>query len=1192
MNYKLFFLILLCINTILFCRAEQVQWQEVPGVKAFGEKVIIDTNTPLTTEFRRKDFWKVEPGADFVLSVEVDSKLTNGEIAVDLHAYSGYDGTTESIRRMKKISVIQAGTIGEAMPSGRRTMRCVLTVPSDVTALQARIAVKEFNGRVTLDKMTLEQGDDTIAIPWINTLPSLDGKWNDDFCHNALSLHDFLLYPIRDNRLDDEQTEGCVAMSNTHLYGTFLLKQKAGLPWIGQERPRDDSQMWRDDSIEFFITHVGGQKPIYLFILNTYGGIYDSMNDGTTWNSGIQTAVSRNSDGTAVIQFMLPLKDLGYVPGTDDNIIPPVWRFNVRRNHAKCAVRVTERQSTLAPITETHDFSHYLKIRRMRGRLPMAYSTRLNTLAGFVTREKQVRFWTPKTPMFHELLSKDKPALAGDGPIFWYHPFDPAMILFALQYGLPWNREQFGEIFVKNRMHVFGVYDIMADWAESATTKPGCGAVLHGPIWVRDWAMNHSLEARKEFIATLRKSITDRPGKFWAVTLGDEIIIRLRNIYIRRANDQNYIKNNPEFREMMETVKRDYGFGKYGIPTQAEGNPFGLVALSRYLCDVAVSMQHEVKKMLAEHEKETGEKILLLVQDPMGYTPDEYLSRLAKDGDLMTLQNGPVHHPHRQQIAFLTQLCRDLGSPRPVWPCVHVESYLGCYSPEETYTAISEAIRGGATGIHLFNKDTRGLVAKSGGTFLDYYGHRPRWDATLEAATTLHGMNALDFPKPSVGLFYSSDTQFSEPAYDVIPPEMAFNLAGPGAGAYLRIMDDIQLEDGDAKLNDWKVILLPDAQIERENVSRKFMEYVEQGGVLICSDPLVFSNGIDGSDTSRLRETLFGALTIAKNHAGSIQLVEGEPLFDGLTLRNLPLFSSEHHLEPMDGTRIIGRFTDGAPAIVLKEYPNGGKTILFAVSFKNIEPLQNHAEWHQFFRHILDKHGIPTNLPIWNFSLPLPEKYRSPKPQLPERQCLTGNHFFWFDNVPQKLGNVNLPGANYTLGIAPDSDPSGKREFAFSAGNLTNRLTNLQLPDIFNADNRALIKAGTLHLGLFCDVWKKTDAFDIRFRFPKAVTVEQIRIVFANTLPDYQVSCDGGKTFTTGKGGKSSPLSDEAIGAYSANTKVTDVNSVMLGCKADVGESVLEIPPQKTSEVILKFAARPEGERMILSEIELWGKDK
>ncbi len=483
------------------------------------------------------------------------------------------------------------------------------------------------------------------------------------------------------------------------------------------------------------------------------------------------------------------------------------------------------------------------------------------------------------------------------------------------------------------------------------------------------------------------------------------------------------------------------------------------------------------------------------------------------------------------------------------------------------------------------------MLSKSGGTFLDYYGHRPRWDATLEAAATLHGMNALDFPQPSVGLFYSSDTQFSSPAYDIVPPEMAFNFAGPGAGAYLRIMDDIQLEDGDARLTDWKVMLLPDAQIEREAVSRKFVEYVEKGGVLICSAPLVFSNDIDGSDTSQLRETLFGARTVATSHAGAVLLAEDEPLFSGLASRKLPLFSSEHHLEPMEGTRVIGRFADGAPAIVMKEHKNGGKAILFAFSFKNIEPLQNHSEWHQFFRHVLEKYGIPTNLPIWNFALPLPEKFRSPKPQLPERKCLTGNHFFWFDNVPQKLGNVNLPGATYTLGLAPDSDPSGKREFAFSNGNLTNRLTTLQLPDIFNGDNRPLIRAGTLHLGLFCDVWKKTDAFDIRFRFPKPVTVEQLRIIFANTLPDYQVSCDGGKTFASGKGGKSSPLSDEAIGAYSAKTTVTNVNSVMLNCRADVGEAILELHPQKTAEVILRFGARPDGERMILSEIELWGQE-
>ena len=175
---------------------------------------------------------------------------------------------------------------------------------------------------------------------------------------------------------------------------------------------------------------------------------------GIDWTSNVRTAASRHSDGIAVIQLSIPLEDLGFVPVRDDNIVETVWRFNVRRNHAKGPARAIERQSTLAPITETHDLQHYLRIRRQPVASPVAYSANLNSEAGYVAKERQSRFWRPAQPMFEELLSDVKPPLSGQGSIFWYHPFDPAMIPFALQYGIPWNREEFGDLFVRNRLHI------------------------------------------------------------------------------------------------------------------------------------------------------------------------------------------------------------------------------------------------------------------------------------------------------------------------------------------------------------------------------------------------------------------------------------------------------------------------------------------------------------------------------------------------------------------------------------------------------------------------------------------------------------------------------------------------------------------------------------------------------------------
>ena len=1158
------------------------------GVVQEGRVILSSSDAPRDFTARRSLFWKVEPGLDYTVTVRITNELTAGQVVLELHSFSGYDGTPASVRQMKKISVIPAGRAQAGESSGQRTWICSLTVPSEVTALQARVTATEITGKFTFEKAALTQGDNTLAIPMLMSLPELNGKLDPEFAAKALTLKDFLAYPLKDQGLDDEHTEGYLAMSNTDLFATFLMKQTPGIAWVGEQRTRDHHAMWRDDSIEFFITHVGGNRPLYLIIINTLGCIYDSMNEGTQWDADLETAASHQEDGTAIIQFRMPLRNLGFIPGTDDNIVDPLWRINVRRNHAKCADRLCERQSTLAPIRETFDFPRYLRIRRQEKANPITYSANLYTEAGLVAREKQERFWKVKKPQFQELLSDQKPPLYGEGAIFWYHPFDPAMLPFALQHGLRWSQEDFGKIFAEKKLHLFAVYDIMVDWADVATTKPGCGAVIHAPVWLDDWTFPEDPKIRKKVVDTLQKSIQDRPGMVWCVTPGDELVVHFQIIIMRRANDPAYVKNHPAFAKMLEIIKRDYGFGKYGVPEQGEGNPFALLALRRFMSDQCLLLQHDIKQMLLTHEKETGEKILLLAQDPIGYTPDEYISRLARECDIMTLQNGPAHHPHRQLIAFRTQLVRDL-SQRPVWPCTHVESYLGHYSPEEVVLAYSEAVRGGATGFQIFDSDTRGKIAKSGDTRICYYGHRARWDAMIDTANLVRSLNTLKFPEPSFGFFYSSDTQYSTPAYDVIPPEIAYNIAGPGAGAYFRIFDDIQLEDNDVKLEDWRLVFLPDASVEREAVSRKFLDYVKNGGTVFCFDPLVFSHGIDGTDTSSIRQELFGTKTIAQKHSGAITLNLEHPFWNGQTTPQLPLFQSDTHLECLPGTETLATFADGMPAITLKTFPGGGKALLFGFSIGKVEPVQNQSAWHNCFRAIFKNLNIPVDEPIWNFSIPVPEEYLTVKPTLPTRQCLTGNYFFWFDNTPQKLGNASLPGATYTLTLPPDSDQTGTVTFPFETGNLTNRLASLLVPNIHLADNRPLIRAGKLHMGMFVDTWKNTDAFEVRFHFPQPVTVEQLRIYFSNILPDYQVSCDGGRTFIQGQGQKTQPLSDEILALFEANNQEPDIN-IMLNCRAGVGEAELEIPAQVTSEVILKFAQRPAGEKMVLSEIEIWGR--
>ncbi len=1186
--------LLVVFGTILLTAEDFSGWFCLDNCFEAGASLMIDAREPLQGNICRSPLFKVEPGADYILTFLTENELTAGEIDLELKGYSNYDGTEESIRKMKLLSTIAGAPMKGGQCKGKRTWRCAFTAPSDVTAFQARLIGKGAQGRLVLKDWSLGPGDTTLPLPFLKELPPLDGTLHPEFAEQALCLPDFLVFPENEGMaLEKEPTEAYLAASQTHIMAVFILHRGEGQQWVQHDYARDTSNIWRDDSIELYFTHVGGSRPIYDFMVNLNGNIFDSMNENIGWDSGIQAKGAYLDDSTGIIQMLIPLNDVGYVPYVDDRVVDPYWRVNVRRNHPKSEVRFTEYQSSAAPLRDRYDLSHYLAVRRVENAPQTAYSPMLHTEAGLALRERKDRFSRPAQPLYEELFTDKKPPLSGEGGIFWYAPFDPSNFIWAMQHGKRWSQKMFGEIFKEHRFHTFCMYDVMVDWLDVAKQKPA-GAMLCVPFFAKNdagegWTFPHSPSARRNMLNQLKEYIEKRPGQIWGVCLGDEILYRMAVPILQRANDPNRRENDPEIKEMIRCVTEEFGCGKFGPPTNVDARePYNFLAFHKYIISQFQLATREIRAMLDEHEKKTGEKIYIMAHDPTGYSPNENLSRLAGICDLVTLQTGPSENPERQAIGYTSQLLHDI-SRLPVWPCIHLESYLGYYSPEEVCLGMSEAARGGATGVHFFDADTRGGLAKSGSTRICYYGNKPRWDAILEYMDRFDSMPALKIPEGSFGVFFSTDTELSQRTYDMIAYEMIYNTAGAGAGARFTFFDDDQIEDGAVDLQKWPLIVVPDAPLERSLVPKALQSYVEKGGTLLCFDPRAFSNDINADDTSALREALFGAASRPRKPGNAgITLVKDESVFGDLQLDRLPVFDSALYLEPAEGTRVLGRFADGTAAITCKDYPNGGRAILFSFHLGTLVNLPTIKPWSQFFHAFLSKMNLPVDLDIWRFCFPMPKDLGT-KPPMPQMKCLTGNNFFWHDNTPQRLGNVTLPGATYTLSRPADSDAEGKTTFAFGQGNLTNRLAALNAPDIYNGENRPLIDQGKLKMSMFADRWNSSEPVSVRFDFGREVTVKQVKLYFSGTLPAFTVSCDGGKTTLSCDGVETAPFTDAWWELFEKPN--VRPGEALFTCFAEVGEKVVDLPaPQKTKELILNLGACPEDQRMMLSEIEIWGE--
>lgn len=1156
-----FILILFSLTSMLAARQFPFtpdQWRLAENASFIAGELVFQSASATNISVRQNTFHLVEPGTGYTLELAFKDEITGGSAWVEIRMFNGYDGTSQSIQNTELVSMLSSRRIAGELKSQPRILRCNFTVPANVTGINIRICADNFKGQVTFYDLKLSPGDGTFALPLLKQAPPLNGELDPDFASKALRCVDFMVLPLHDDTLAADKTEAYLASTHDKLLATFLLYHNPQMPLNARELSRDDRSLWRDDSIEFYITHTGADIPLYLFMVNTQGCIYDSINAQPDWNGSIRTAVGRQGKDCTVIQIEIDLPGIGY-SAQDINVVDAKWKFNIKRNHGPNATRKDTIQSTFAPAKVFNETENFVPLRGMEPAKGTVISAKfIKNMPLTVRADKKTRTWPVSDPLYQELISDTPQPFPGKSAIVWFHPLDDFNLQFALQYGKVYSRQIFLDEFARHRLNPFVIYDTHLAWVAEWGRSTGLGAVLHSPFWVGDYTFPYNDKAYQDQLDKVESLLKENPGSIQMVTIGDEVLYRWVSVMIERAANPDYA-NRPDFKAAVQAIKRDYGFGKYGLPSSlnASDEPFNFLATRNWLLARMLAFQKDLWKLCKQYKGSDGGEILVLSEDPIGYGLIQHQSRFAPYTDIMTMQTALGNHPERQAVAFATKVIRDI-SDKPVWPCLHVEPYLGHYSNAEITQAYSEAARCGASGFQFYPPDVYGRVNKTGSTRCDYYGHRPRWDAIMSFADRFRSMNSLKFPEADYAYFLSNDTSLSQARYDLTPCEVLFNYAGPGAGSWFKFITDIQLLDGRRKLSDWPVILVASAGIQCKDVAVKFREYVRNGGILICFDPQIFSYGANGTDTSALREDIFGVK--AGKHSGGLTAItlKNTALFQNDETTKLPVFESNFILEPQAGVKTLGVYDNGLTAISQKDYPGGGKAIMFSFNIGKQMNLPSQKKWHDFFRTVLNNLGLKTGLDIWRFTFP-----QYPEGQAPvfKNKCLTGNNFYWWDSVPQVIANVTLPEAKYAFTLAPDSDQSGQLTHSFKDGNLTNRLSSWKVPDLWNPDNKALIESGKLNLGLFADTWTKTDAFEVKFDFGQPVTVETLKIFFHGELPEFRVSCDDGRSFVPGKGESTEWLA----------------------------ESVLEPGGQTTSSLLLRFGPRRPGNKIILSEIEIWG---
>ena len=667
------------------------------------------------------------------------------------------------------------------------------------------------------------------------------------------------------------------------------------------------------------------------------------------------------------------------------------------------------------------------------------------------------RVWQLKDPLFKELLSKNPPGEQKNGVIYWFHSSDaPGLRNLAKEYGLRYSLDEaYKELIDYRFMPVTMTPTITGDVMTEMHQKYPFKVVLEP-----DYRPSRDLgvpvmdglpfildpRSREVYFKDLRNAISQRREFIYGIYTYDEFT-------------EKTVEQGPEFyakmkdtyplmREIDARVRNECGYGKYGMPQAPEDpDPFRWIAYRKWVNRQLLDWQAEVYKTVQEMAPEIK---VISMDATAGHKPFD-LDRISPYVDIVTHQTYPMANPNLQEVGFVTKFVADLTG-KPVWPCAHVENYAYSVTAEEAREMMSQVMRNGGKGFHLYIPDVRGGRASSGDTMLTKYGCPERYRMITEIVKTAERMNEVAIPTdPDCAVLYSEDHYQSFPATNYVFPNEPLYLhtfLGPVARTWFKFVNDNMIADGKGDLSKYKAVFVPAAKYERRDVVEKLIDYVEGGGVLVLSSPDCFSFAPDGSPLDDLRRKLIGASSASGN-----------------------------------------------PSIIRNRLGKG-KVLTFA-SNPFTSANVGDPKWKSRFTALAKGLGLKTGRDIWRFKFP---EFKGVYQPDPAGICLTGNFIKWHQERPLDICNVTTKGT-YSYSVAPDgiADRGDASGVGFDTGKLTDRK---RAPSVL----RTQLKPDD-----FIVTWKSVNPVDITFDLADSYGVNQAHLWYSGQLPAITVegSTDG-----------------------------------------------------------------------------------
>ncbi len=713
-----------------------------------------------------------------------------------------------------------------------------------------------------------------------------------------------------------------------------------------------------------------------------------------------------------------------------------------------------------------------------------------------VVKSSSVRM--TEKPLYKELWSDQPTGLVRNGSMTWNHYFSPNFLVTALDFAIPWHLPEAMKTVHKEKLNIIVSGTALSpEWTNVVGISPA-GTKFTGmtryyehqnidaPRSRDGYPLLIDPRAKKAFLAgvTLRNKPYEKHLQY--IHFGDEVNEHLEEYFIDMLKHQG---KYPELDKMVETIKNQYGGGKYGPPeSMADPNPYRWIAMRSFLSKELIGLHRDLKELMKKEFPNVK-----LISDDAGSLQNklyDYAEMTPEVCDVTTIQLYPLRDPDVSDYSFLCKYLVDLTGIEELHPCFHVENYGETYTPLEVLERISQGVRAGAAGFHWYLADTAG--ARSGRNLEhEIVGSPERWQIEMALQNEMRRMNKLKFPAADCGFFTPITTLRAYPGGINNRPQKAMmlhSLLELHGKVWFKYFNETSLSKKRVDLSKFKAVFTADSKYCPADAMNTLVEYAKNGGTLVITDPEAFTFNAIGDALDR---SVIPGMAKMTGKKACKTMKYGSAV--------LPLGKMEQFkLVPAENSQILARYANGDAAMI--KTPLGkGFVIISGVNFAHIEAVKS-KEFQAWFRTFAQSLGLKTDQDIWRFRFPLSLIAPDPKPVA--GRCLTDNYIF-FQNFRALAGaNEKAPAqARYKAVPAPDA-PADSADTTFRKGKLT--------------DRRRAYKAGHVDgKNIFIDDrivgWSKPDGITIEFELGRIAQLDRVELFFHGAARDITLYCKNDK---------------------------------------------------------------------------------